>query len=112
VRRRSLVVLFTSVGDAAGVESLAPALAALRRRHRTVLVDLEDPAVVDTVRHPPADEAELCSLASAWSVRARNEELATRLRRGGVEVVRAAADHLMVKAVRRYLEIRAQGLVG
>jgi uncharacterized protein (DUF58 family) len=107
VKRRSLVVLFTSVGDAAAVGALAPAMAAIRRRHRAVLVDIEDPAIVDTVRGEPADEAALCAMASAWSIRARNEELATRLRRGGVEVVRAAADALMVRAVRRYLEIRA-----
>lgn len=112
VRRRSLVALFTSVGDPAGVESLAPAMMALRRHHHAVLVDLEDPAVVEAVRAPPRDEAALCSMASAWSVRARNEALATRLRRGGVDVVRAEADAVMVRTVQRYLEIRARGGVG
>lgn len=109
VRRRGFVVLFTSVGDAAGVETLAPALALLRRRHRTVLVDLEDPAVVEVLRRGPKDQAELCEMASAWMVRGRNEEMATRLRRAGVEVVRSSADGLMVRTVRRYLEVRAAG---
>lgn len=109
VRRRSLVVVFTSVGDAAAAPSLPPALAALRRRHRTVLVDLEDPAVVAAVRRPPTDEATLCEMASAWSVRARNDAAATRLRHQGIDVLRTGADGLMVRAVQRYLELRAEG---
>lgn len=109
IPRRSLVVLFTSVGDAAAAPSLTPALAAMRRRHRTVLIDLEDPAVVEAVRREPVDEAGVCEMASAWSVRARNDEAATRLRRQGVDVLRTGADGLMVGAIRRYLELRAEG---
>ena len=41
--RRSLVVILTSVTDLAAAELLREALLGLRRKHRPILVNLEDP---------------------------------------------------------------------
>jgi uncharacterized protein (DUF58 family) len=108
VPRRSLVVLFSSVGDAAAREPLARAMGMLARRHRAVLVDLEDPTLAELVRTPPHDPAGAFAVVSAMRMRTRNEGLAAELRALGVEVVRTGAERMMVAAVQRYLELRSR----
>ena len=56
--RRATVVLLTSVVDLAAAELLRAALICLRRRHRRILINLEDPDLVALALGIPATPEE------------------------------------------------------
>lgn len=106
VPRRSLAVVVTSVVDPASADRLARALAGLARRHRTVLVNLEDPSVAAAARSVPGDVEEAYVKVSAMRLEADRRALETRLGAAGVDVVTADASRLAMGMIRRYLEIK------
>ncbi|RMH23140.1 MAG: DUF58 domain-containing protein [Acidobacteria bacterium] len=105
--RRSTVVLFTSVVDLASAELLQRSLLTLERRHRPLLINLEDPELADLARAAPDDPAGAFAKVAALQVMAANRALATRLRHAGVRVVTTPADRLALTALETYLAIFA-----
>jgi uncharacterized protein (DUF58 family) len=104
-RRRATVVLFTSVVDLAAAELLRRSLLSLERRHRPMLVNLEDPELVRLALGAPADEAEAFAKVAAMEIMLANRRLGRELRRSGVRAVTAAADQLALEALEGYLAI-------
>lgn len=101
--RRSTVVLFTSVVDLAAAELLRRAVLTLERRHRPILINLQDPELIALSREPPAKPQDAFAQASALDILLANKELATRLRHAGIRVVNAPADRLALEALETYL---------
>lgn len=109
VPRRSLTMLCTSVSDALAADTLEAALAGLRKRHRPVLVNLEDPALVELAGSVPGDVVGAYVKTGALLIEQRNAALHAQLRAGGVEVLSTPADGLLTGVVRAYLDIKARG---
>ncbi|MFZ5476610.1 MAG: DUF58 domain-containing protein [Myxococcota bacterium] len=109
VPRRSLAFLFTSVGDALAADAIAEATVALARRHRPVLVNLDDPGVAALARAIPTDVAGAYAKVSALAVDEANEGLYARLRQKKVEVVPAPADRLTVGVLQAFLDLKSRG---
>ncbi len=101
--RRSTVVLFTSVVDLAAAELLKTALLRLERRHRPILINLEDPELISLALEAPDTPAAAYAKASAMEIQLANRRLGRRLRRGGIRVVSTAADRLALEALESYL---------
>ncbi len=101
--RSATVVLFTSVVDLAAAELLREALLALERRHRPLLVNLEDPELAALSRRPPRDAPEAFAQVAALEIALANRKLGRTLRRAGVRVVSTAADRLALEALEAYL---------
>jgi uncharacterized protein (DUF58 family) len=101
--RGSTVVLFTSVTDLAAAESLRRALAELERRHRTMLVNLEDPELVELAHGAPDSPEESFAKLAALEILLANRRLARRLRHQGIRVVTTAADRLALETLDAYL---------
>jgi uncharacterized protein (DUF58 family) len=106
VPRRSLALVCTSVIDLVGADLLARGMLALGQRHRPLLVNLQDPGLVDHARSEPTDAVGAFAKASALSLLATNDELVTRLRTQGVDVLSLPASHLAVGIIRRYLDFK------
>jgi uncharacterized protein (DUF58 family) len=104
-RRRSTVVLFTSVVDLGAAEVLKEALVALARRHRVILVNLEDADLARLAFGAPASVAEAYAKVSAMGIVLENRRLGQRLVRSGIRVVTTPADQLAWGALESYLEI-------
>jgi uncharacterized protein (DUF58 family) len=102
--RRSLVVLFTSVVDLAAAEGLRQALLRLRR-HRTLLVNLEDPELRQLALGRPGSPEEAFAKVSSLEILVANRRLARQLRRAGIRAVSASADQLALKALDAYLAL-------
>jgi uncharacterized protein (DUF58 family) len=106
--RRGVAVLFTSVVDLAAAERLQGALRLLQRRHRTLLVNLEDPQVGRLAGCSPRTAAEAFGKAAAMEILLANRRLGRELGRAGILTVSTAADRLALDALDAYLSLFAR----
>ena len=109
VRERALVVLCTSVIDPIGAERVQEAVTILaRRRHRPLLVDLQDPSLHEIARSVPNDPAGAYAKVSAMGLVHANRALARALRAHGVDVLSVPASKLAVSLLQHYLDVKAR----
>jgi uncharacterized protein (DUF58 family) len=101
--RRATVVLMTSVVDLAAAELLREALIGLRRKHRPVLINLEDPELVRLAMGVPRTLEEAFAKTASLEMLLANRRLARRLQRGGIAAAAAAADQLAWRTLETYL---------
>jgi uncharacterized protein (DUF58 family) len=98
-------VLFTSVVDLAAAELLRESLLRLGRRHRALLLNLEDPELRALAAAPPDTPAAAFAQVASLEIQLANRRLARHLRRGGVRVVNTPADRLALAALESYLAV-------
>ncbi|MEO1084721.1 MAG: DUF58 domain-containing protein, partial [Acidobacteriota bacterium] len=103
--RRSTVVLFTSVVDLAAADWLRRAMLKLERRHRPVLLNLQDPELLTLADAAAEKPHDAFAQAAALDIQLANRDLATRLRHAGIRVVNAPADRLALEALETYLSL-------
>jgi len=103
--RRATVVLFTSVVDLAAAELLRQAVLRLERRHRPILINLEDPELVALAHGAPATPEDAFARVAALEILLANRRLGKRLRHAGVRVVHTSADRLALAALEAYLAL-------
>lgn len=103
--RSATVVLFTSAVDLAAAELLRGALLELERRHRPLLVNLEDAELAELARRPPATAPEAFAQVSALEILLANRRLGRRLRRAGIRVVTTPAHRLALETLEAYLAL-------
>jgi uncharacterized protein (DUF58 family) len=108
--RSATVVLFTSVVDLAAAELLRAALLSLERRHRPLLVNLQDPELEALASRPPADAPEAFAQVAALEILLANRRLGRTLRRAGIRVVATPADRLALETLEAYLALFRQRL--
>ncbi len=101
--RSATAVLFTSVVDLAAAELLRESLLRRGRRHRALLLNLEDPELRALASDPPATPAAAFAQVASLEIQHANQRLARHLRRGGVRVVNTPADRLALEALEGYL---------
>jgi uncharacterized protein (DUF58 family) len=106
VSRRATVVLLSSVVDLAAAERLSEAALGLARRHRAILVNLEDPAVAALALGVPDSSPGAFAKTAALGILLANRRLGQRLRRSGLRVASAPADRLAWEILDAYLETR------
>jgi len=106
--RQATLVLFTSVLDLASAEVLRRSLTQLRRRHRPVLVNLEDAQLARLAWDAPRSALEAFAKVSALEILLANRDLGFRLRRAGIRVASAPADGLALEALETYLEMERE----
>lgn len=107
-RRRSLVVLLTDLNAAALDEGLLPVLPQLSAKHHLLVAAVSDPRV-DQMAAGRSDAAAVYDAAAAERSRNDRGAIATRLRRGGVEVVDAPPTELAPALADHYLAMKATG---
>ncbi len=107
--RRATVVLFTSVVDLAAAELLRESLLRLRRRHRVILMNLEDPELAQLALGQPATVEEAFAKTAALEVLLANRRLGRQLRRAGIHVVTTPADRLTWGGLEAYLSLAERG---
>ncbi|MCP4900708.1 MAG: DUF58 domain-containing protein [bacterium] len=105
--RRATVVVLTSVVDLAAAELLTTSMLAIGLRHRPLLVNLEDPELVDLALDSPADADHVFAKVAAMEILLENGRITRQLRRRGVRSVTAPADKLALTTMDAYLEIAA-----
>jgi uncharacterized protein (DUF58 family) len=107
-RRRSLVVLFTSLDAAPLREGLLPTLSALTSRHVVLLAAVGDPRVEQMAAGGGTAEA-VYAAAAAERARGERREMTALLRRRGVEVVDAPPESFAPAVSDAYLALKQAG---
>ena len=107
-RRRSLVVLFTTLDAAPLEEGLLPVLSSLTSRHTVVLAAVGDPRVAEMVTSGGTVEG-VYDAAAAERSRAERRRMTALLRRRGVEVVDAPPETFAPAVSDAYLSLKAAG---
>ena len=110
--RRSLVVILTSVTDLAAAELLREALLGLRRKHRPILINLEDAELAALARGRPETVETAFAQVSAMEILLANRRLGRRLQRSDIPVATAPADRLAWEALSAYLQAALGGARG
>jgi uncharacterized protein (DUF58 family) len=103
--RSATAVLLTSVVDLAAAELLRESLLRLGRRHRALLVNLEDPELRELAAAEPSTPAQAFAQVASLEIQLANRRLARHLRRGGVQVVNSPADRLALETLEAYLAV-------
>jgi len=108
LRRRSLVVLFTTIDPAVVTEGLLPALGPLVARHLVVVAHVADPALA-TMRADRTDAEAVYVAAAAEAADNDRRSMTWALRRRGVVVTEAAPAMFASHVVDTYLDLKAAG---
>jgi uncharacterized protein (DUF58 family) len=108
LRRRSLVVLFTTLEPAAMEEGLLPALGPLVHRHVVVVASVSDPAL-DMVARRRGSATDIYDAAAAESAAAERRAVRQELERRGVHVVEAPPATFAAHVADGYLALKAAG---
>jgi uncharacterized protein (DUF58 family) len=103
--RSATVVLFTSVVDLAAADLLRTSLLALERRHRPLLVNLQDPELEALASEPPEDATGAFAQVAALEILLANHRLGRILRRAGIRMVSTPADRLALETLEAYLAL-------
>ncbi len=109
-RKRTLVVMLTEVLDSWGSSGLARNLIRAARRHLVLCVVMTDPAVARLADSIPEDAESAYLKAAACQLRLDRELALETMRSRGILVLETQPRKLSVQLVRRYLEIRQEGL--
>lgn len=107
-RRRSLVVLFTTLDAAPLEEGLLPVLGSLTSRHVVLLAAVGDPRV-EQMASARGTVAAVYDAAAAERARADRRRMTAVLRRRGVEVVDAPPETFAAVVSDSYLALKAAG---
>jgi len=107
-RRRALVVILTDLNASALDEGLMPVLPRLSAKHQVIVAAVADPRV-DLLAAGRSDAAQVYDAAAAERSRNDRRAIASRLRRGGVDVVDALPEELAPALADRYLAMKAAG---
>ncbi|HET9186787.1 MAG TPA: DUF58 domain-containing protein, partial [Acidothermaceae bacterium] len=107
-RQRALVVLFTSLDEAAIHEGLLPVLPSLTARHLVVVAAVADP-VVSSMADNLDDAREVYDAAAAAETTAAAHRVSALLRRLGVVVVSAPPGDFAGAVADSYLGLKAAG---
>ena len=110
VPRRSLALVCTSVLDLVTAETLGRALVGLSKRHRPLLVNLEDPGLVGHALSTPSDLEGAYAKVSAMGMARADRILGARLRGAGVDVLPVSADRIAVGMIQKYLDLKSRQL--
>jgi len=108
VRRSALVILLTDLNASALDEGLLPVLPRLSARHQVIVASVADPRI-DELAAKRTDAAAVYDAAAAERARNDRRDIASRLRRAGVEVVDAPPEDLAPALADRYLAMKAAG---
>jgi uncharacterized protein (DUF58 family) len=110
-RRRGLIVWITELVDSVGKPELVIAASELVRRHLVVLVLLKHPELEALAAREPTTREEMFHSAAAQEMLERRRETIAQLERQGVLIVETTAAEVGMRAVSKYLEVKAEGLL-
>ena len=111
VRRRSLVVLFTSVIDQVNADMATQLVQALSSRHLPLAVWIKDDGLDRLLLQPAREERDVYVRAAAAELHGWRDRAFAGLRRRGALVVDGDVEEMTAGLLDRYLEIKARRLL-
>lgn len=107
-RKRSLVILMTSIIDDVTASQITGYLSTLRGKHLPLLCLLRDRSVFDYADNPDMEETVLYRSAAAAQLLIWRNEIIQKLQTAGVLAVDSFPDTLTSPLINQYLEVKAK----
>jgi uncharacterized protein (DUF58 family) len=106
--KRSLILVFTDLVDAAAARSLVSSVPVLTRRHAVIVASVRDPDLDRAVERDPVVTHDVYASAVALDVLTERRIVATTLEKAGARVVEATPAALGEACVRAYLRLKSR----
>ena len=110
-KKRSLVVVFTDLGDADAARELVTYVAQLWPRHLPLCVTISDPALTGLAGAPAHDSVGVYQRAVAEKLLNERQVVLETLSRHGVLTLDVPAEKLTVAVINKYLELKARTML-
>jgi uncharacterized protein (DUF58 family) len=107
-RRRSLIVIFTDLGNSLSMNSLVSQVAMLARNSLPLVVTISDPDVHSTAHLIPADSLQAYQRSAAMQLLDERRVILDTLRKRGVMTLDVPANQLSTAVINRYLELKGR----
>jgi uncharacterized protein (DUF58 family) len=105
--KRSLVIVFTDLLDAAAAQPLVEAVPVLARRHAVLVASAGDPDLAAAVTRTPVNRRDLAEAGVASDLLAERDLARSRIAASGAVVVDAPPDGLSSRCVAAYLRLKS-----
>jgi uncharacterized protein (DUF58 family) len=105
--KRSLVIVFTDLLDAAAAQPLLAAVPVLVKHHAVLIASATDPELALAVTRTPASTRDLAVAGVATDMLSERDVARSRLAGAGALVVDAPASRLATRCVSAYLRLKA-----
>ncbi|MCL2767075.1 MAG: DUF58 domain-containing protein [Peptococcaceae bacterium] len=106
LRRRSLICVFSSLGEPQNGKLIASALMSLRRKHLTLFMSLEPQGALLWSKKQVNSTKEAFNKGASQVRREQSKKAGIELARSGIEVVRVPAGELALQGVLSYFQLR------
>jgi len=110
-RKRSLVILFSDIIDAAASRALVQGAVSTAARHLPMVVALRNPEVEEVASRPGRTEADVFRQAAAEELLEARAGALQSMRRSGVQVVDALPGAACHATLAKYAEVKRRGLL-
>lgn len=107
-RKRSLVILITNTRDE-DVDDLMPAIKLIGKNHLTLLANIREPVLQQTLDNPITNIDETYRYCGTIDYLNRRQRVKQQLADAGVFMVDAHPEHLAIDVCNRYLDIKRSG---
>lgn len=108
-RRRSLLLIISSVSNPAGVEAIARCIAPVKARHFPVLLAIADRSLQQTAIKPAKSTLDAYEVAAAVEQLERLELSLAKVKRLGISTIYTDAANLSAELRKAYLEAKISG---
>ncbi len=111
ITHRSLLLLFTNFETVEGMQRQLPYLRRLAKDHLLVVIFFENTETRQLLEAPAVSVEQLYQKTIAQRFHYEKKQIASVLRRYGIQTILTAPQQLTVNTINRYLELKARGAV-
>lgn len=110
-KKRSLVVVFTEIGEQEALRDLVRGLAVFRPRHLPLVVALRDPSFAAIAAKTPESADEVYEKVVAREMEEERARAVRELERQGAHVIDVLPEEFSAAVVSKYIELKARGVL-
>ncbi len=108
-RKRSLLILITSVSNVAGMEQIKNSLLPVRSRHIPIVFCIADRDLIEVSEQPAANLKDAYIISAATEQLARIEHQRALLEKSGIDCIYCDATHLQHMLRKKYVDMKTSG---
>lgn len=111
IKGRSLVLLYTNFESIHAMERVLPLLRKINQMHLLVVVFFENTELAEAIEAPAESIREVYFKTLAEKYMVEKQQIASELRKYGIQSIISKPEELSVKSINKYLELKSRGLI-
>jgi uncharacterized protein (DUF58 family) len=111
IRSRSLIFLYLNFESAYAMERALPVLKKINHLHLLVVMFFENTELIDYSKKQVDFVSDIYAQTIAQQLINEKKQIASRLRKNGIQVILSRPEDLSINTVNKYLELKARSLI-